>query len=130
MTPTVLDTSIIVDVLRGTDEAVSWLTTLDHVPACSEVTRVEVLQGVRTAERAPTERLLQALRWIPVDEGVSRSAGDLGRRFRRSHRGIGIADLIIAATTIELGADLATMNVKHFPMFGDLVTPYHDATSN
>lgn len=129
MTPIVLDTSIIVDVLRGTDVAVSWLAALDHVPSCSEVTRVEVVQGVRSAERAPTERLLQSLRWIPVDEAVSRSAGELGRRFRGSHRGIGVADLIIAATAIELGAGLATMNVKHFPMFEDLGTPYEDATS-
>lgn len=123
----VVDTSVLVDVLRGSDTAVEWLTALDAVPTCSEVTRVEVLQGVRSAERAPTERLLQTLRWVTVDEGVSRSAGELGRRFRRSHRGIGVADLIIAATCIANGAALATMNVRHFPMFDRLTPPYLDA---
>lgn len=123
----VVDTSVLVDVLRGSDTAVEWLTALDAVPTCSEVTRVEVLQGVRSAERAPTERLLQTLRWVTVDEGVSRSAGELGRRFRRSHRGIGVADLIIAATCIANGAALATMNVRHFPMFDGLTPPYLDA---
>lgn len=122
----VVDTSVLVDVLRGSGTAVEWLTALDAVPTCSEVTRVEVLQGVRSAERAPTERLLQTLRWVTVDEGVSRSAGELGRRFRRSHRGIGVADLIIAATCIETGAALATMNVRHFPMFDGLTPPYLD----
>lgn len=126
MTPTVVDTSVLIDVLRGNDRAAQWLAALDALPLCSEVTRVEVLQGVRSAERAPTERLLQTLRWVVVDEGVSRSAGDLGRRFRHSHRGIGVADLIIAATCIQSGADLATMNVRHFPMFEGLTPPYLD----
>lgn len=126
MTPTVVDTSVLIDVLRGDDRAVEWLMALDAVPWCSEVTRVEVLQGVRSAERGPTERLLQTLHWVAVDESVSRSAGDLGRRLRRSHRGIGVADLIIAATCIQSGADLATMNVRHFPMFEGLTSPYLD----
>ncbi len=128
MRPTVVDTSVLIDVLRGSDAAVEWLAALDAVPSCSEVTRVEVLQGVRSAERTPTERLLQTLRWVPVDESVSRSAGDLGRRFRRSHHGIGVADLIIAATCIETGSSLATMNVRHFPMFEDLSAPYLDVS--
>lgn len=127
MTLTVVDTSVLIDVLRGNETAAEWLTALDAVPLCSEVTRVEVLQGVRSVERAPTERLLQSLRWVTVDEGVSRSAGDLGRRFGRSHRGIGVTDLIIAATCIDTGANLATMNVRHFPMFDGLAPPYLDA---
>ena len=126
MTPTVVDTSVLIDVLRGSTAAVAWFTGLDEVPTCSEVTRVEVLQGVRAAERAPTERLLQTMRWMPVDESVSRSAGDLGRRYRRSHQGIGVADLIIAATCIETGSRLATMNTRHFPMFEPLAPPYLD----
>lgn len=127
MTQVVLDTSVIIDVLRGSPAAAEWLAARDHVPACSELTRVEILQGVRSAERAPTERLLQTLRWIPVDEAISRHAGELGRRFRQSHRGIGVTDLVIAATTIELGAELATQNLKHFPMFDGLRAPYADA---
>jgi predicted nucleic acid-binding protein len=126
VTPTVVDTSVLIDVLRGSTTAVAWFAGLDEVPTCSEVTRVEVLQGVRSAERAPTERLLQTMRWMPVDESVSRSAGDLGRRYRHSHKGIGVADLIIAATCIETGSHLATMNTRHFPMFEPLVPPYLD----
>lgn len=124
MRSVVLDTSVIIDVLRGRQEATIWLAGLDHLPTCSELTRVEILQGVRSAERGPTERLLQTFRWAPVDEAISRHAGELGRRFRRSHQGMGVADLVIAATTIELGAALATRNVKHFPMFEGLLPPY------
>jgi predicted nucleic acid-binding protein len=88
------------------------------------VTRVEILRGVRSAERVRTDQLLRALRWAPVDEAVARRAGALGRRFRRSHPGLGVADLIVAATAEELGVALATGNVRHYPMFLDLVAPY------
>ena len=70
-----------------------------------------------------TKRLLDALRWIPVDERVSRRAGELGRQHRRSHA-IAVADLLIAATAMELDAALATANTKHFPMFPRLRPPY------
>jgi predicted nucleic acid-binding protein len=120
----VLDTSILIDVLRGSQPAADWMTSLDEVPVCSEITRTEILRGVRSAERSPTERLLGAVRWLAVDERVSRRAGDLGRKHRRSHTGLATADLLIAATAVELDAKLATANTKHFPMFSRLRAPY------
>lgn len=126
MTAVVLDTSVLIDVLRGSESASRWLSALDAVPVCSEITRVEVLRGVRSPERAPTERLLQSLRWIPVDEPISRRAGEVGRRYRRSHPGLGVADLLIAATSLELDTSLATANVRHFPMISGLRPPYAD----
>ena len=41
-----------------------------------------------------------------------------------SHRGIDSADLAIAATAAGLEARLLTRNVRHFPMFPDLRSPY------
>ncbi len=121
---TVLDTTVLIDVLRGDPSAVAYLLSLEEVPACSEATRVEVLRGLRSEERRSGEQLFQRLWWIPVDEAVARLAGDLGRRLRRSHTGIGIADLIIAATAQQLGLKLSTTNVRRFPMFSGLRPPY------
>jgi predicted nucleic acid-binding protein len=64
------------------------------------------------------------LTWVPVDELISTHAGHMGQRWNASLRGIGVADLIIAATADLLGADLITSNVKHFPMFPGLEPPY------
>lgn len=124
MTLHVLDTSVLIDVLRGSQAAVDWFGELEEVPVCSEITRTEVLRGVRSAERAPAERLLAALHWIPVDERVSRRAGELGRQYRRSHTGLSTPELVIAATALELGAELATGNTRHYPMFQRLRPPY------
>jgi predicted nucleic acid-binding protein len=121
---TLFDTSIVIDMLRGFEPALSFGRMLEEPPTCSEITRVEILRGLRTAERSPTERLLAALRWVVVDEPIARRAGELGRTWRRSHQGIATADLIIAATAQELGLDLATLNTKHFPMFRGLRPPY------
>lgn len=119
----VLDTTVLIDVLRGHRPAVEWLRSLEDVPACSELTRVEVLRGVRHRERQPVETLMQALRWIPVDEEIARRAGSLGRSWRRSHA-LATADLVIAATAQALDAGLRTSNVLHYPMFAGLKPPY------
>jgi predicted nucleic acid-binding protein len=121
---TVLDTTIVIDHLRGVAAARDYLRSLTSVPTCSEVTRTEVLQGLRTAERRAAEELFAALHWAEVDERIARRAGELGRRYRRSHPGLALADLLIAATALELGQPLATLTVRHFPMFPRLRAPF------
>jgi predicted nucleic acid-binding protein len=118
------DTSVVIDLLRGHSSAIAYARALSEPPSCSEITRVEVLRGLRSNERRATERLFATITWLPVDEAIARRAGDLGRTWRRSHVGIGTADLIIAATAEELALELATLNVKHFPMVRGLQPPY------
>ena len=118
-----LDTTVLIDVLRGHLPAVDYLRGLDEPPTCSELTRVEVLRGVRRPERDATEALLRSLRWVGVDEQISRRAGVLGRAWHRSHA-LSTVDLVIAATAEELGAELATSNTRHFPMIAGLKRPY------
>lgn len=120
----VADTTVIVDVLRGDKAAVAFLEGLDAPPICSEITRIEVVRGLRSYERSPTEKLFSRLEFVDVDEATARRAGELGRRWRASHHSIGIADLAVAATAERLAAQLATANVKHFPMFSGLEPPY------
>ncbi len=122
----VLDTTVLIDVLRGHPNAVQYLLRLEDVPACSEVSTVEVLRGLRSDERTPADHLFQRLRWIAVDEEIARTAGEMGRKLRRSHSAVGVADLIIAATADQLGLPLATTNVRHFPMVSGLRPPYRD----
>lgn len=121
---TVIDTTVPIDVLRGSPAAIAWVATVERRLVASEVTRVEILRGLRSHERAAAERLFAGLRWVGVTESIARRAGELGRIWRRSHPGISTIDLVIAATAIELGAPLATANVRHFPMFPDLAPPY------
>jgi predicted nucleic acid-binding protein len=120
----VLDTSILVDHLRASAPATEYLAGLADRPSCSEISRIEVIQGLRSSERGAADRLFALIAWVPVSEAVARRAGELGRQWRRSHPGIGVADLAIAATAEQIDADLATLNLEHFPMFEGLRAPY------
>jgi predicted nucleic acid-binding protein len=120
----VFDTSILIDVLRGDAAALGYVRRVTDVPICSEVTRIEVARGLRSGERASAEQLFRTLQWVPLDEPIARRAGELGRRWDRHRPGISLADLVIAATAEQVDAELATANVRHFPMFEDLQAPY------
>lgn len=121
-----VDTSVLIDYLRGRQEAARLLEgerTAAPLHA-SEITRLEVLAGMRPAEEATTRLLLSTLVWHAVDAEVAEGAGALGRKWLGSHHTIDSADLAIAATVILTGSDLLTRNIRHFPMFADLKAPY------
>ena len=124
----VLDTSILIDHLRGRPKVAAEIIPRAIARGdelwSSYVVRAEVLAGMREAEEAATRDLLRLIAWVDVDESLSEAAGALGRRFLSSHPGIEVADLIVAALAQHLDAELKTTNVKHFPMFKGLKTPY------
>lgn len=86
----------------------------------SVVSVTEIVGGMRAPERREVWRLLSAFRVEPATEVIARRAGDMMRRYRRSHAGIGPGDYLIAATADVKGLELATLNVRHFPMFEKL----------
>jgi predicted nucleic acid-binding protein len=121
-----VDTSVLIDYLRGHAGAGDLLEQ-ERAAAplhASEITRLEILAGMRTAEEDGTRSLLSTLIWHPVDAAVAEEAGALGRRWLPSHHTIDSADLAIAAIAIRLDSRLLTRNVRHFPMFTDLHAPY------
>jgi predicted nucleic acid-binding protein len=59
-----------------------------------------------------------------VSEQVAWRAATLMREHRRSHSGIGLDDYLIAATALAEGLELATLNVRHYPMFPGLARPF------
>lgn len=125
--PVLLDTSIFIDVLRGREEARDAVATArreNRRLLGSVLTRTEILGGMRASEKPPTRALLAVFGWIEVTEEIADAAGALARQYRASHTGIDIADYVIAATTTVSHAELWTRNLKHFPMFEGLASPY------
>jgi hypothetical protein len=122
-----VDTTVAIDHLRGDPSAVRLLqdlVTAGEELIGSELSRFELSAGVRPNERSGLEDFFAALTWIPVEEQIARAAGGLALKYRKSHAGIDDTDYLIAATARILGADLLTTNVKHFPMFEGLTSPY------
>jgi hypothetical protein len=122
-----VDSDVLIAHLRGLPRARDWLRDARETTgplATSAVSVAEVTGGVRSAERSVVWRLLGTLRVEDVNDIVARRAGELMREFRRSHRDIGLGDYLIAATADVRGLTLATLNVRHFPMFGGLRAPF------
>lgn len=122
-----LDSDVLIAHLRGTSVARQWLlrTRRDTARlAVSAVSVTEVAGGMRSPEKRQVTRLLSSLEVFPVSERVAWTAAELMRTYRRSHSGIGLGDYLIAATALTEGLQLATLNVRHFPMFSDLRVPF------
>ncbi len=123
----VVDTSVLIDHLRGDDRArqlVKKATRAGARVVASVLTKVEILAGVRPHEAQATRRLLDRVEWIEVDDELAERAGALAARFVPSHPGIEVVDYVIAASAQRLDAELWTRNVGHFPMFPGLTAPY------
>ncbi|MGH7911079.1 MAG: type II toxin-antitoxin system VapC family toxin [Candidatus Dormibacteraceae bacterium] len=122
-----VDTDILIWHLRGLPQARDWLRDQRQETAAlaiSSVTLAEVAGAMRSAERRPVTRFLSSLAVLPVTMREAWQAAEFRRRFHRSHQTIGLADYLIAATAWTEGLELATLNVKHFPMFGGLTQPF------
>jgi predicted nucleic acid-binding protein len=121
-----VDTSVLIDYLRGHRPAAVILENYRAAGPlhASEITRLEVLAGMRAGEEGATHSLLSTLIWHVVDSIVAEEAGALGQRWLPTHHTIDSADLAIAATAQLTGLPLLTKNVRHFPMFPDLTAPY------
>ena len=122
-----VDTDVLIASLRGMEVAREWLRdarTRTGRLAVSVVTNAEILGGTRSPERREINRLLRSLRPLPVTDLIAHRAGELRRRYRRSHGSISLVDYLIAATAQVHGLEIATLNTKHFPMFDDLQPPF------
>lgn len=119
-----LDTCILIDVLRGRALALAYVTGLDAQPGISAVTATELVAGCRSVkERRQVDRLIEHYIVLDIDREIACVAGEFIRDFGPSH-GTDPIDALIAATAKVRAAPLATLNLKHFPMFKGLKRPY------
>lgn len=121
-----VDSDVLIAHLRGLDAAQDWLIGARNSGplAISVVSIAELVGGMRSVERREVWRLLSSFRAEPATEIIARRAGEMMRRYRSSHKGIGLGDYLIAATADVKGLQLATLNVRHFPMFKGLRPPF------
>jgi predicted nucleic acid-binding protein len=122
-----VDSDILIAHLRGVPAARGWLETTRRETGplgISAISITEVAGGMRSGERREVNRLLATMRQFPVTESIAWRAAGFMRTYRRSHQGIGLGDYLIAGTADVAGLELATLNVRHFPMFDGLEPPF------
>lgn len=126
MVTALLDTSVLVDILRLNSTAQNWLIQQQGQLGVSSMVWLEVLQG-STNRQKQKDALLLLKRFerievlsTDVDWAIQQLI-----RYNLSHN-IGAVDSLIASASFRLQLPLYTMNLKHFmPLLGKLAQkPY------
>ena len=119
-----LDTSVLVGIIRKDAAALAWFVSNGSESKTSVISLTELYLGVRRQrEERDLVELERLVRPLPVDRDIAVRAGVLVRHYGPSHS-LEIPDALIAATAEHHGLRLATLNVRHFPMFPRLKRPY------
>ncbi len=123
----IIDTDILFDAGRAVQEAVDCLRDIkaNSALAISVVTQMELLVGCRDKiEKQKLDKFLRQFQIVPLDESISDKAVELLDLYRLSH-GLLIADGLIAATALVLGAPFITKNQRDYRFIAGLnLLPY------
>lgn len=114
--PCLLDTDVLIDFLRGVPQAKTLFVALPADCAISSLSVAELHVGVCDgSERAALGDLLETLQVIDLGQTIAAQGGLWRRDWGKSH-GVGLSDALIAATAVQTGRLLLSLNIKHFPM--------------
>jgi len=121
-----VDTDIWIDFLRGTPQAVAFVSKLPNEVAISSISVAELYAGVRDgSETQALSDLLDTLEVITLNRDIAQAGGLIRREYGKAH-GVGLNDALIAATALNRNACLYTLNLKHYPSMRktQVVQPY------
>lgn len=122
-----IETSILVDLLRGYPPARSWIDGLaSGEAAISVTTAAELIAGCRNRrEQKVVEKELASYAVVWDSEAISQLAWSWYCDYRLSH-GLGFLDCLIGAAAHHHGLVLYTLNDRHFAPLPGLRTnrPY------
>ncbi len=124
MSAMLVDTDVLIDFLRGLEQAEQFIATLPSQVYVSAITVAELHVGVRNGkERMSLTELLDTFEIISLDAELTAEGGLLRRDYGLS-QGVGLTDALIASTAIKNRLQLATLNAKHYPMLKNIFVPY------
>jgi tRNA(fMet)-specific endonuclease VapC len=124
----VLDSDVMIDLLRRHQPAVAWLNSLgEEEIILPGFVVMELLQGCRSKlEQAQVEQVLTGFETVwPLPE-TCEAALEVFANSHLSH-GIGMLDALIGQTAVALDLPLYTFNRKHYASIPNLntVAPYN-----
>ena len=109
-----LDTDVMVDILRGHAPALEWLkSSAEQEVGLLGLVVMELLQGCQNSKQQQNlqKKIRGFLLFWATTQDCQRALADFSA-FHLSHK-LGMLDTLIGETAIGLGADLATFNAKH-----------------
>lgn len=112
----VIDSSILIDKLRDGKQWDMFVSAVEKGAELLLPTAVifELYSGSSTRRGRVEKKIRLMLKFfqrVDLTEGIAKHAGML---FRDAKERVSLADYIIAATALEMGAEVVTLNKKHF----------------
>ena len=125
----ILDADVVIGGERGTFDLQRWLAARQREQfEVAAITVAELWQGVERAtgahrmkRRKYLQNLLTVLPVVPYTEQTAYEHARLWARLEAAGKMIGYYDLIVAATALERGSEVATFNQRHFARVEGLV---------
>jgi tRNA(fMet)-specific endonuclease VapC len=120
-TDMVLDTDVLIEILRGDSRAGEWLASVESlVIGIPVIVWMEILVGARDKqEQRGFIEQLAGYTILHLESGDSERARQWFEQFHLSH-GVGILDCLIAAIAIRFNKPFYTFNLKHFQVIPGL----------
>lgn len=114
-----LDTSVIIDYLRGKKERVELLRKLiseGTILSCCSINIIEVYAGMKEKERAITEEFLDSLEYYEISKEIAKKAGNYKKFYQQKGIILSLPDVAIAAVVVSNNLFFLTDNPKDYPM--------------
>jgi len=121
-----VDTDVLIDVLRNHSDTVAWLRGLPEAPDIPGYVAMELYQGCHDKREADAvSKLLRPFLVVWPSSLECHSALRQFAALKLSHS-IGLLDCLIAACAVERTATLYSFNVKHYLAYPGLTVekPY------
>ena len=118
----ILDADVVISGQKGTIDLKRWVAARpDERFEMAAITLAELWHGVeratglqKTRRQQYLRRILNVLPVIPYTEQTAYEHARLWAVLESAGKMIGFYDVIVAATAMERGCDIATFNKKHF----------------
>jgi len=114
-----IDSDVLIWHLRGERKALNLLKRLRDREQfdlwTGAMQRAEVVFFMRPAEQSATLLFLAQFQTAPVDQQIIDTAGEFYRKWN-PRMGTDVNDAILAATVIQTGGRIYTLNSKHYQM--------------
>ena len=127
-TKTIIDTDILIDLLRNKKEAVAFVATMQDknlLLSTTVINQFELHYGAhksRNPEKSlqATRRLLNKLQILPLTPRSAEKAGHIFAELETRGQTIGLRDTLIGAIALTREFSVATYNTEHFKKIRNL----------
>jgi predicted nucleic acid-binding protein len=110
----VLDTNILIEILKGNKTIIEKLESLNSEFQISSITVMELYYGaLNKTELFQLKKFISLFHVVEVNENISSISTELIFQYAKSHN-LAIPDSLIASTAISVDSKLLTLNLKDF----------------